>query len=341
MLCVLAKADREGQKMNSRIRIAVMAVALCAAMSGVSPVSAQAPAWPSRPITIVVPFAPGGATDITARAYGKHLEGALGQPVIIESKPGAGGNLGAQFVKAAPADGHTIMLGASFLTVNPALYANAGFETLRDFRPLGSGVEAPVVLVTKRDLPVASTRELVTLARSRAGGLNAASPGAGTLSHIALVLLNHREGLQIAHIPYRGSAPAKTDVLSGQVDMMFDTVASMLPQIRGGQVKALAVTTAQRVINLPDTPTMEQAGVKDFVVVPWNVFFVRHGTPQPIVDRLARELAAFAAMPSTKAFFAERGLDVISTSPDVFAERVARESREFGEMVRISGARAD
>lgn len=327
--------------MNIHIRIAAVVAGLFTLVAGSGPAAAQAPAWPSRPITIVVPFAPGGATDITARAYGKHLEGALGQPVVIESKPGAGGNLGAQFVKAAPADGHTIMLGASFLTVNPALYANAGFDTLRDFRPLGSGVEAPVVLITKRDLPATSTRELIALAKSRPGALNAASPGAGTLSHIALVLLNQREGLQIAHIPYRGSAPAKTDVVSGQVDMMFDTVASSLPQIREGQVKALAVTTAQRVASLPDTPTMEQSGVKDFVVVPWNVFFVRQGTPQPIVDRLARELAAFAAMPSTKAFFAERGLDVISVSPAAFAERVARESREFGEMVRISGAKAD
>jgi tripartite-type tricarboxylate transporter receptor subunit TctC len=324
--------------MNRIAGIAALCVVAVAMLVGVG---AVAQTWPSKPITLIVPFAPGGATDITARTYAKHLEGTLGQPVVIENKPGAGGNLGAQFVKAAPADGYTIMLGASFLTVNPALYANAGFETLKDFTPLGAGVEAPVVLVTKRDLPVTSTRELIALAKSRAGALNAASPGAGTLSHIALVLLNQREGTDIAHIPYRGSAPAKTDVMGGRVDMMFDTVASMLPQIKEGQVKALAVTTAQRVANLPDTPTMAQAGVKDFVVVPWNVFFVRQGTPQPIVDRLSRELATFAGMPSTKAFFAERGLDVIVATPAAFAERVARESREFGEMIRLSGAKAD
>jgi tripartite-type tricarboxylate transporter receptor subunit TctC len=302
---------------------------------------AAAQNWPAKPVTVVVPFAPGGATDITARTYAAHLQSVFGQTFVVENRAGGGGNIGAMAVKSAPADGHTIMLGASFLTVNPALYPNAGYETLKDFVPLGVGIEAPVVLVVKPDLAVNSVRELVTLAKTRAGGLNGASPGAGTLSHIALVLLNHREGISITHVPYRGSAPAKTDVMAGRVDMMFDTVASTLPQIRERQLKALAVTSAARVANLPDTPTMQEAGIKDFVVVPWNVFFVRAGTPQPIVDRLSAEMAKFAALPETKAYFAARGLDVIVATPAAFAERVARESREYGEMIRISGAKPD
>jgi len=324
------------------LRTALHALIAAAFMSLAAPgLYAQDAAFPSKPITLVIPFPPGGATDITARPFASKLQEAFDKPVIVENKPGAGGNIGSVAVRNAAPDGYTILLAGVFLTVNPAVSKNAGYDPVRDFIPLGVGAEMPIVLIGSPTLAANSIQELIALAKAKPNTLNGASIGSGSLSHLVLVLFNRQAKVDIQHVPYPGSAKGKADVMGGRVEIMFDSVASALPQIQANQVKALAITSPRRINELPNVPTVDEIGVSGVEAVAWNAFFVPAKTPKAIVDRLSTELRKIAADPAIRSQFASRGLYITSTTPEAFATKVAAETAKWSELAQASGARMD
>ncbi|MGJ7496158.1 tripartite tricarboxylate transporter substrate binding protein [Variovorax sp. RT4R15] len=311
------------------------AAAVCALLSAPALVHAQA--WPAKPIRWVVTYPPGGTVDAVARVIAPKLSARLGQPVVIDNRAGAGGAIGGDLVAKSAPDGYTVMLDASNHAQNPALRTKMPFDTLRDLAPVSLLVKVPNVLVVNPGAPIAGVKELIALAKAKPGEINYASSGNGSAQHLAAELFSSMAGVRMTHVAYKGGGPALTDVMAGQVPVFFASVASGLPYIQGGKLRALAVTGKSRAPVLPQLPTVAESGLPGYEVYEWNGVFVPSGTPAPIVDRLSRELAAVLKDPDVHARLEAIGAEVIGSTPaelDAFRKaemakwsKVAKENR--------------
>jgi tripartite-type tricarboxylate transporter receptor subunit TctC len=280
-------------------------------------------AYPERPVTIVVPFAPGGANDVVVRIIQQPLSEALGQPVIVENRGGAGGNIGFGFVARARADGYTLLLAPNSFTVNPSLYEKAPYDPFKDFEPVAEISSFPVTFAVRPDLQVNTLGELVAYAKARPGRLNYSTPGPGTLPHLATELLKLRTGIDMVHIPYAGAAPAAQALVSKTVDVGTMSIAGALPLIHAGQLKALAVTGAERWPDLPDVPTVEETGVSAAISESWQGVLVPAGTPPDVVERLAKALVEIAQRRDVREKLRNAGFAATGRGPQAFAKRIA------------------
>ncbi|HEY3076189.1 MAG TPA: tripartite tricarboxylate transporter substrate binding protein [Burkholderiales bacterium] len=291
----------------------------------------------------MVPYAAGGPVDLSARVIAPKLQQALGQPVVVENKPGAGGNIGADFVAKSAPDGYTLVVGAiATHAINPALYAKLAYDPVRDFRHVALLVQVPNVLVVNNDVPARSVAELIRLAKAKPGSLDFASGSTGSTGHLAGELFKQLTGTYMVHIPYKGSAPAVADLLAGRVHLMFDNLASALPNIQAGKLRALAVTTVRRSSFLPELPTLDESGLKGFDMTTWWGLMAPAKTPQPVVDRLAAEAARALAAPDLAERWRAMGSEPPSVrTPGEFTAFVERERKLYAELVKRSGATAD
>jgi tripartite-type tricarboxylate transporter receptor subunit TctC len=299
---------------------------------------AAAADWPARPIHLVVPYAPGGPVDVSARLLAVPLQKALGQPVVVDNKPGAGGNIGADAVAKSAADGHTLVMGAiATHAINPTLYRNFPYDPVRDFRHVALVVQVPNVLVVNNDVPAKSVPELIAHLKRNPGKLAFASGSTGSTGHLAGELFKQLTGTDMVHVPYKGSAPAVLDLLAGRVHLMFDNLASALPNIKAGKVRALAVTTAKRSSFVPDLPTIE-----GFNLTTWWGVMAPAKTPDSAVERLSREVRAAIEQPDVNEKLRAMGSETPDVrSPAEFTAFVQRELKLYSELVKRSGATAD
>ncbi len=303
-------------------------------------------AWPSKPVRIVVPFAPAGTTDILARALAPELSKAFGQPFVVENKPGAGGNLGADQV-AKSNDGHTLLMGTvGTHAINPALYPKMPYDHVRDFVPVTLVAGVPNVLVMNpakaEALGIKGVPDLIRYAKANPGKLNMASSGNGTSIHLAGELFKTMTGTFMVHFPYRGSGPALLDLIGGNMDLMFDNLPSAMPQIKAGKLKALAVTSAERSAAVPDLPTVAEAGpLKGYEASSWFGLLAPAGTPADVVNRLQQETAKALGSPALKERLLAQGAIPSGMSPAEFAKLIAAETKKWAEVVKASGAKVD
>ena len=304
-------------------------------------------AWPSRPVKIVVPFSPGGTTDILARAVAPELSKAFGQPFIVDNRPGAGGNVGADLVAKAPADGYTLLMGTvGTHGINKSLYAKLPYDPQKDFAPITLVAGVPNVMVMNAEkansLGISSVADFVKYAKANPGKLNMASSGNGTSIHLAGELFKSMTGTFMTHIPYRGSGPALMDMVAGNMDVMFDNLPSSMAQIKGGKLKALAVTSAQRSAALPDVPTIEEAGkLKGFEASSWFGLLAPAGTPPDVVNRIQQEVAKSLNVPAIKEKLLAQGAIPSGNTPPQFAKQIDSEIKKWAQVVKASGAKVD
>jgi tripartite-type tricarboxylate transporter receptor subunit TctC len=303
--------------------------------------AAHAQGWPTKPVKIVVPFAPGGPADIYARALGEKLQAALGQAFVIEDKPGAGSILGTDFVAKSPPDGYTLLMMSNTHTVNESLIPVRPFQLLRDFVPVAPVNYSDLLLVVHPSVPAANLQEFIALARAKPGALNYASSGNGTPYHMAGELFKAMAGVDIVHVPYKGSAGARTDVLGGQVHMMFDAITTMAPNVRAGKLRALGSSGKARSSVLPEVPTVAEAGVPGYEAVIWLGVMAPAGTPKAIVERLNAEIRRIAGSPEMKESWAKQGAVAMAMTTDEFAKYLREDIDKWARIVRISGAKAD
>ncbi|MCX7684391.1 MAG: tripartite tricarboxylate transporter substrate-binding protein [Acetobacteraceae bacterium] len=315
--------------------------ALCAASALALPAVARAQSWPARPVTMLVPFPPGGLADQIARPLAAAFQAAFGQPFVVENRPGAGGNIAADAVAKAAPDGTTLLVGSMGpLCINEFLFPSMPYDTATAFAPISFLMGTPKVLIVNPQRPWTSVADVIAAARAAPGRLTSGSAGNGSSLHLGLALFNAQQGTDIQHVPYRGAAPALTDLVAGTLDMMFDNVPHALGQIRGGRVKALAVATERRLPQLPDVPTFAEAGVPDFVVSAWFGLAAPARTPEAIVSRLAEATAAAIAAGVGRPL-TDQGAIVQATAPAAFATFIANERRRWGPVIRANNIRAD
>ena len=307
-------------------------LALAAAL-GVA-TSAMAEDYPTRPIRVIVPFPAGQASDTIVRLVGDQLGRRLGQPIIVENKPGAGGNLGTEQGARAAADGYTLTIATAALPISKLVYRKLAYDPVKDFDPVTLMTVTPLVLVTRPNLPANNVKELVELARKSPGTLTFASSGQGTSHQLSSELLKALADVDMLHVPYRGSAPAHLDLMGGRVDIMFDNIVPVSPHIQSGKLKALAVTTKERAPALPSVPTMAESGYASFEAVAWFGVLAPAGTPAPIVDRLSREINAVLQMPEVNAKLVSMGANVAGTSPAEFRSFMAAEINKWVPVVK-------
>jgi len=303
--------------------------------------SAQAP-YPTQRITFVVPFPPGAATDIMARTVAKKLSENWGQPVIVENKAGATGGIGSQFVARSAPDGYTLLIATtSSHTMGPQMMKTPMFDSVKDFKPVSLIAWAPNVLVVNPKVPVNTVGELVQLAKSQPGKLNYASSGNGSSIHIAGAMFEKQAGVQMKHVPYRGAGPALADVLGGQVDLMFDTVAQSLPHIKAGKLKALGVTTTRRSNSLPDVPTIAESGLPGYDMSAWLGMVAPAGTPDAVVQKLQAEIARIVKSPDVVEALRPQGLELVGTSSKEFDALIRKELDVYGKTFKEAGIAQD
>lgn len=299
--------------------------------------------WPTRPLRLVVPYAAGGPIDISARLLAAKLQESLVQPVVVENRPGAGGNIGVDLIAKGPADGYSLVMSAiATLAINPSLYPDLPYDPLRDLRHVTLLVQVPNVLIVANDLPAKNVQELVALAKQRPGKLDFGSGSTGSTGHLAGELFKVMTGTYMVHIPYKGSAPALADMMAGRIHLMFDNLASALPSIKADKVRALATTTLKRSSFLPELPTLDEAGLKGFDMTTWWGVSVAAKTPQPVVDRLSAEILKAMDAPDFKERLRGMGSEAPAIrTPEQFTAFVASELKTYTALVRRSGAKAD
>jgi tripartite-type tricarboxylate transporter receptor subunit TctC len=303
---------------------------------------AHAQAWPSKPIKWVVPFAPGGTTDILARTVGEKLALALGQPVIIENKPGAGGGVGAEFTAKAAPDGYTIMGGTiSTHAINASLYKNLPYDPVKDFVAITLIARVPNMLVINPDVPAKDVKELIALLKANPAKYSFASSGNGTSQHLSGELFKSMSGTDMQHIPYKGSPPALQDVMGGQVTMTFDNITTAWTLAKAGKLRALAVTTAKRSSIAPEVPTLAESGLPGFEVGSWQGVFAPAGTPPDIVKRLNAEVVKILNLPEVREKLGGLGAEIVANSPEEFSALVKSEVVKWADVVKKSGAKVD
>jgi tripartite-type tricarboxylate transporter receptor subunit TctC len=316
------------------VAVAVLHAGLAAAQ--------PAEAWPARPIRIIVPFPPAGATDILARAVAFDLQKAFSQTVVGENRPGAGGNLGADMVAKAAPDGYTLLMATvGTHAINVALYAKMPYDAVRDFAPVSLVALVPNLLVVHPSLPVHSVSELIAWARAHPGKLNYASSGNGTSIHLSGELFKSMAALEITHVPYKGSGPAIADLIGGQVQLMFDNLPSALPHARGGKLRALAVTSARRSPAAPELPTVAEAGLPGYEASAWFGIAAPAATPREIVSKLNAAIARGLQSNETRERLSGQGAEPVGGSPEQFAEHIRTELAKWAKVVKASGARVD
>ncbi len=321
-----------------RLLLAACVVALPPAQAAES----AAPAYPDRPLRLVVPFPPGGGADSLARLMMPKVAQALGQGIVIENKAGAGGNIGAQAAARAAPDGYTLFYGTNGThAINAQLYSQPGFDPVKDFTPVSRLTEIAATLIVNPQLPVSSTAELIAYARAHPNRLNFASAGNGTTSHLAGELFRTRAGIDIVHVPYRGGAPAMTDLVGGQVQMMIEVMPNAWPMVQAGRVRGLAVSTQKRFPGAPEVPTIAESGLPGFEASAWDGIFVPAGTPQAVVERLNAAIHQALADPDLIAALRARGAVPVPGTPASFAPFITRSAETWGQAVRASGAKID
>jgi tripartite-type tricarboxylate transporter receptor subunit TctC len=328
-------------KRHAAVPVMSAAAAALAAALTLCAQHASAQEYPSRPVKIIVPFAAGGPADVYARALAQRLQDAFKQSFIVEDRPGAGSLIGTEAVAKSPPDGYTLLLMSNTHTVNESLFASKSYDLMRDFAPVAPINYSDLVLVTRPTLPVNSTEDLLTMARAKPGGLSYASSGPGTPYHMAGELFKAMAGVSILHIPYRGSSGARTDLLGGQVDMMFDAVSTMAEFIRSGKVKALATTGKTRSEVLPDVPTVAESGVPGYEAVIWLGLLAPKGTPPAIIARLNEEVGSMVSDPQVAQAWARQGATPMKMSPDEFSGYLRDDIAKWARIVKISGAKAE
>jgi tripartite-type tricarboxylate transporter receptor subunit TctC len=325
----------------SRRSFLIAAGALGAGAALPSAAVAQA-GYPAKPIRMIIGFAPGGPTDIVSRIIAQKMSEQMGQQVVVENRPGAGGNLAAEVAAKAAPDGYTTFYNTSAITIAPSFFGKLAYDPLKDYAPVGLAATVPMVLVINPALGPRSLREFIDFARSRQGRLNYASSGSGTIVHLAGALFTKEAGIQAVHVPYRGSAPAMTDLMAGQVQYMVDTVNSQLPMIREGRVRALAVAMTRRLSVLPDVPTLHETVLPNVEMSAWQGIVVPTGTPQPIIERLNTELNRAVASADVREKLAAQGTEPLgNTTPAQYAAYIRSEITRWAQVVKESGARPD
>jgi tripartite-type tricarboxylate transporter receptor subunit TctC len=322
---------------NRRPLLRALSLLTLPAVLAALPAPALAQAWPSKPVTLIVPFPAGGTTDVLARALGERLSQSLGQAVIVENKPGAGATLGADLVAKSKADGHTLLMGAVHHTIAPAVYRRLPYDLQKDFAPLSTVAMVPNVLVVNAAAtPARSVAELVALAKKAQPGFAYGSNGNGTAQHLIGTQFENLTGAELTHVPYKGSGPLTTDLLGGQIQMSFDTVTPVLAHIRSGKLRALAVTTAQRSSALPDVPTMEEAGLKGFAIGTWFGVLAPVATPKEITTRLSSEIVKVIQSADFRRRLAEIGAEPVGNSPEQMAAQIRAETDKFAGLVKAA-----
>ena len=320
-------------------RRAVTAVFASLLLTGAGQALAQE--YPNRPVKIIVPFAAGGPADVYGRAVAQRLQDVLRQSFVVENRPGAGSLIGTEAVAKSAPDGYTLLLMSNTHTVNESLFASKPYELMRDFAPVAPINYSDLVLVTRPTLEANTTADLLKMAKARPGDLSYASSGPGTPYHMAGELFKAMAGVNVLHIPYKGSSGARTDVLSGQVDMMFDAVPTMVEFVRSGRVKALATTGKTRSQVLPNVPTMAESGVPDYEAVIWLGLLAPKGTPAAIVNRLNEEVGRMASDPQVVQAWAKQGATPMKMNPEAFTKYMQDDITKWARIVKISGAKAD
>jgi tripartite-type tricarboxylate transporter receptor subunit TctC len=315
-------------------------LALAAASLLAQPAAAQS--YPTKPIKMIVPFPPAGSTDLSARAVADKLGQRLGHPVIIENKPGAGGNIGSDVAAKSPNDGYTLLVGTvGTHAINPSLYSKMPYDHLKDFAPVILLSTTPNVLVVNPSFPANSVKEVIAMAKAKPDELTFASSGNGTSIHLSGELFKSMAGVKMTHVPYKGSGPMLIDLMAGQTSMAFDNLSASIQHIKAGKLKALATTGPQRAPALPDLPTVSEAGLAGYDSTSWNAVYAPAGTPKEIVDRLNRELRAILESPETKKFFAEQGAEAGGGTPQQLDAFMRAETTKWAKVVKESGAKVD
>ena len=322
-------------------RRALGATAALALAPGLAPGLARAQAYPSKPVRLIVPYSAGGGADTTARLIAPKLQEALGQTIVVENKPGAGGMIGDEIVAKAAPDGHTLLIGAFAHAVNPALFPKMPFRTPEDFAPVSLLVTVPELMVITPSHPAKTVAELVALAKAEPGKLSYASSGNGSAQHLAAELFKMRTGTDIQHVPYKGGSLAVADVAAGHVPFYFGNMSAALPQARGGRVRPLAVTSAARSPAAPEVPTLAEAGVPNCEISEWNALIAPAGTPPAVIARLHAEIAKIMRLEEMKAKFADLGADAIGSTPDELAAFLRAEMTKWAEVVKAANIKVE
>ena len=328
--------------MTKRQTLALLACALASATLPAAHAQAPAASWPSKPIRWVVPFPPGGAMDAIARTLGEKAGKTLGQPFVIENKPGAGGNIGADFVAKQPGDGYTLMITSIGMATNKPLYGKLSYDPIKDFAPVSLLAVVPNVLVTNATQPdVKTAKDVIAAARKTPGKLTYASAGNGTSIHLAGEVFTSLAQVDMLHVPYKGSGPAVSDLLGGQVNYMFDSITSARPHIESGKLRALGVTTAKRSKTLPNVPTLAEAGLPGYEVSPWFAVFMPAATPKDIVAKVNTALLEAMKDPDVVKRFETIGAEPVGSTPEEMAQHLARESERWTKLIQERGIKLD
>jgi len=306
-------------------------------------VHAQAPGanYPAKQIRVIVPFPAGGPTDAIARAIGQKLSETWGQPVIVDNRPGAGGNIGTELAAKSPADGYTLFIGTVANAINQSLFAKLPFDFVRDFAPVTQNYVTGLILAVHPSLPAHSVKELIALAKAHPGQLSYSSSGVGGTPHLAGELFNSMAGVTMVHVPYKGSAPAIADLLGGHIQLTFDNMLTVLPQVKAGKLRGLAVTMTTRSPLTPELPTVAEAGLKGFEVKSWNGVVVPTGTPKEIIARLNGEIVRILRQPDLREKFLVQGVELVPTTPEEFGAFIKQDIAKWAKVIQLSGARAE
>lgn len=305
------------------------------------PCLVMAQSFPNKPIKVLVPFPAGGTVDFFARTLAPKLSEALGQAVLVENRPGAGGNIATEAVAKATPDGYTLLMGSEIVAINTSLYSKLGYDPLKDLAPIVLVGTVPNILIVNPAVPVNNVKELIALGKNKSANLSYASTGQGTSTHLSTELFKNMTGMEAVHVPYKGGPPAIADLLGGQVNMMFINMPTGIAHVRSGKVKILAVSSKKRVAQLPDVPTVEEAGVKGFVTYAWSGLFAPAGTPREVVTRLNHEVVKILKMPAIREQLAGQGAEAVGGTPEEFGHFMREEVAQWAHMVRTSGAKVD
>jgi tripartite-type tricarboxylate transporter receptor subunit TctC len=314
--------------------------AFAAAMSSLVALTCNAQTYPTKPIRIVNAFAPGGASDVVARHFAQRLTETIGQQVTVENRVGAGGNIAAEYVARAPADGYTLLVGTFFLSTNPSLYRKLSYDSQKDFAPISMLTAAPLILCVHPSLPVKSTADFIALAKKQPGVLDFPSAGNGTSMHLASELFNSMAGIKTTHVPYKGSGPGVLDLISGRLHFMLNPMPEPVPFIKSGKLHALATSTLKRIAALPELPPIADT-LPGYEVLTWQGFLAPAGTPTQVIDRLHAELVGALKNPEFEAKLRALGLELYGTTPEQFAKLIRDENTKWAKVIKATGARID
>jgi tripartite-type tricarboxylate transporter receptor subunit TctC len=320
--------------------LALLATAAALCLGQAAPVLADAP-FPAKQVTIVAAYPPGGTVDLLSRVLAQKLGDDWKQPVIVENRAGASGIIGSQYVQRAPANGYTLMVVPITHVTNSSLYSNVPYDPIKDFTPVTMLAQSPVMLVVNNKFPAKNVGELIALAKANPGKFNCGSGGTGTSQHLACELFKSMAKVDIKHVPYKGNAAAMTDVIGGQIEMLFDQMATAVPHVKGGQVRALAVTTSKRSPALPDVPTVAESGVPGYECTAWFGLVGPAGMPKALVERINSSVRVVLARPDVQKQLAEQGLELTPGTPDEFASTMKKEMVKWAGVIKQAGIRAD